>query len=118
MSILTITEAAANHLREKIAEDKSNPEAVLLSVTTQGCSGRSYNFEFLSKLSDAPQGAPQISEHGVTVVIDPKSETLMIGSTIDYKKGDQFSSGLVVDNPQVVGTCGCGKSFQMEAKPS
>jgi len=118
MSILTITEAAAAHLSAKMALESVKPEAVLLSVSTKGCSGKSYDMKFI-KLADAPKGAEQISEHGVTVVIDPLSQMYLMDSTMDYEKTDQFSSALTFKNPQVTGSCGCGQSFTMDTpKPN
>ena len=116
MSILTITEAAAARLHEKIAAQAPKPEAVLVSVTSKGCSGLSYDLQFLNKLSDAPKGADQMTAHGLTVVIDPKAALYIVGSTMDYKQ-DALHSGFDFINPNETARCGCGESFSV-AKPS
>ena len=116
MSILTITEAAAARLREKIMSQDPKPEAVLVSVTTKGCSGMSYDLQFLTKLADAPKFADQVSEHGLTIVIDPKAALYITGSTMDYRQ-DAIRSGFDFINPNETARCGCGESFSV-AKPS
>ena len=112
MNVLTITESAAAKLQEKIAAQEPKPEAVLVSVTTKGCSGMSYDLQFLNSLSDAPKGADQVSAHGLTIVIDPKALLHIIGSTMDYKQ-DALRSGFDFINPNETARCGCGESFSV-----
>jgi iron-sulfur cluster assembly protein len=112
MNILTVTEAAASRLQEKISTQSPKPEAVLVSVTTKGCSGMSYDLQFLNKLSDAPQGADQITTHGLTIVVDPKALLHIIGSTMDYKQ-TPLHSGFDFINPNETARCGCGESFSV-----
>jgi len=115
MSILTITDAAATRLQEILAGHEPKPEAVMVSVTTKGCSGMKYDLQFLKSLSDAPPYADQISDKGITVVIDPKAALFIIGSTMDYRQ-DALYSGFDFANPNETGRCGCGESFSVAPK--
>jgi iron-sulfur cluster assembly protein len=112
MDIITITENAAEKLREKMASQSPAPEAVFVSVTTKGCSGMSYDLQFLNKLSDAPKFADTIKQHGVTVVVDPKASLYIVGSTMDYRQ-DALHSGFDFLNPNETARCGCGESFSV-----
>ncbi len=110
MSVLHITEAAAERVRAILSSQNPQPEAVMVSVTTKGCSGLSYDLQFLPKLTDKPKYADEVTEHGVTVVIDPKAALYIIGSTMDYKETME-RSGFDFINPNEAGRCGCGESF-------
>jgi len=115
MDILTITDAAASRLGEMIAAQEPKPEGVLVSVKNAGCSGMSYDLQFLNKLDDAPKFADQVSANGITVVVDPKATMYLIGSKMDYQQS-ALKSGFEFINPNEAGRCGCGESFTV-AKP-
>ena len=109
-AMLTITPAAANRIRYLLAQKQPQPEAVMVSVTSKGCSGLRYDLQYLDRLADKPKFADQITEHGVTVIIDPKATMYIIGSVMDYKESD-VRSGFDFTNPNETGRCGCGESF-------
>jgi iron-sulfur cluster assembly protein/iron-sulfur cluster insertion protein len=46
----------------------------------------------------------------VTVVIDPASQPLLKGATLDFKDGLQ-GAGFHISNPNAQRSCGCGQSF-------
>jgi iron-sulfur cluster assembly protein len=110
MQALTITEAAATRLKTILGQKSPTPEAVMVSITTKGCSGMRYDLQYLDKLADAPKFADKVTQHGVTVVIDPKASLYVTGSTMDYKEGME-RSGFDFVNPNETGRCGCGESF-------
>jgi len=115
MDILTITEAAAARLNEMIAAQNPQPEAVFVSVKNTGCSGMSYDLQFLDKVADAPKFADMIKASGVTIIVDPKATMYLIGSKMDYQQS-ALKSGFEFINPNEAGRCGCGESFTV-AKP-
>ncbi|MDR3450939.1 MAG: iron-sulfur cluster assembly accessory protein [Alphaproteobacteria bacterium] len=112
MNVLTITEKAAERLRGILEGKDPKPEAVMVSVTTKGCSGMKYDLQLLNHLSDAPKYADTVTEHGVTVVIDPKAALYITGSQMDYRE-DALYSGFDFANPNETGRCGCGESFSV-----
>ncbi len=115
MDILTLTPAATTRLQEMIAGQTPKPEAVFVSVKNTGCSGMSYDLQFLNSLSDAPKFADSVKVGDLTVVIDPKATMYIIGSQMDYQTG-ALKSGFEFINPNEAGRCGCGESFTV-AKP-
>jgi iron-sulfur cluster assembly protein len=115
MEIITVTEAAAARLGEMIASQDPKPEAVFVSVKNTGCSGMSYDLQFLNKMSDAPKFADTVQANGITIVVDPKATLYIIGSKMDYQQ-DALKSGFEFINPNESGRCGCGESFTV-AKP-
>lgn len=99
--MITITEKAANHIKEM------DIIGISIDVVPSGCNGFSYNIEELSELPDH-----YYTDMDVVMYVKPGAEVYLHGSVIDYVD-DGFSSRLVIDNPNVVGHCGCGESFNV-----
>lgn len=104
---MTLTDAAADKLRE-LVEAEQNPELKLrVYVTGGGCSGFQYGFDF----DEANQEDDTVIENaGVKMVVDPMSYPYLVGSVVDYQEGLQGAQFLV-QNPNATTTCGCGSSF-------
>lgn len=109
---LTITPAAATRIHALLAQRDPRPEALIVSITTKGCSGLSYDLQYLDKLEDMPKFADVVTQHGVTVVIDPKAALYIVGSIMDYRE-DAVKSGFDFTNPNETARCGCGESFSV-----
>jgi iron-sulfur cluster assembly accessory protein len=109
--LVSLTEAAAAKIRELLADEPAD-EATVLRVAVQGggCSGFEYALGFDS---GAQEGDHELESHGVRVVVDPFSAPYLAGATIDYLNTIQ-ESGFKIENPNVVSSCGCGHSFQVE----
>jgi iron-sulfur cluster insertion protein len=106
---LVFTDAAANKVKNLVA-DEDNPELKLrVYITGGGCSGFQYGFTFDEKIND---GDLTIEKNGVSLVVDPMSLQYLIGGTVDYTEGLE-GSRFVVNNPNATTTCGCGSSFSI-----
>lgn len=106
---LVFTDAAANKVKNLVA-DEENPELKLrVYITGGGCSGFQYGFTFDEKIND---GDLTIEKNGVSLVVDPMSLQYLIGGTVDYTEGLE-GSRFVVNNPNATTTCGCGSSFSI-----
>lgn len=106
---LNFTDAAAAKVAELIREE-SNPNLKLrVFVQGGGCSGFQYGFTFDEAVED---GDTQVSNQGVTLLIDPMSVQYLMGAEIDYRE-DLEGSQFVIRNPNASTTCGCGSSFNM-----
>jgi iron-sulfur cluster assembly protein len=109
--IVSLTETAATKIRELQAEEPEGDATVLrIAVQGGGCSGFEYALGFDRA---AQEGDLEAELHGVTVVVDPFSAPYLKGATIDFLNGLQ-ESGFKIDNPNVVASCGCGHSFQVD----
>jgi iron-sulfur cluster assembly protein len=111
-AMLTITPAAAARIRHLLDQKQPRPEAVIVSTKTKGCSGLSYDLQYLDRLADKPKFADEITQEGVTVIIDPKAALYIVGSVMDYKESATHS-GFDFANPNETGRCGCGESFSV-----
>jgi iron-sulfur cluster assembly accessory protein len=91
-----------------IAKKQGKPPVLRLSVDGGGCAGFSYNFA----LGDPAPGDARTMSDGVTLVVDPVSLDLVVGSAVDYVE-DLGGSAFKVTNPNAASGCGCGSSFSV-----
>ena len=104
---LNFTDAAAAKVAELIREE-SNPNLKLrVFVQGGGCSGFQYGFTFDEAVEE---GDTQVSNQGVTLLVDPMSVQYLMGAEIDYRE-DLEGAQFVIRNPNASTTCGCGSSF-------
>ena len=96
---LLLTENAKN----KAAALKEGDKLLRVYVHGGGCSGFQYGFGL-----EEPQADDTIIDN--LVLVDSLSYSYVVGSTLDYKE-DIMGSQFTLNNPNAVGTCGCGVSF-------
>ena len=104
--MITLTESAAAKVRELLERERRPNAALRLRVTAGGCSGLRYDLAF----DEAQDTDHQVEQHGVRVLVDPKSAPHVADSTLDYADGLN-ESGFKIENPNAATTCGCGESF-------
>ena len=101
------SDAAAEKVKELIAEE-GNPDLKLrVFVTGGGCSGFQYGFTFDEVANDDDT---TIEKAGVVLLVDPMSYQYLVGAEIDFTEGLEGSQ-FVIKNPNASSTCGCGSSF-------
>ena len=106
--IVSLTESAANHVRELLANDKENlGKSLRVFVEGGGCSGMQYGMVF-----DEPREDDSVAQfHGVSVLVDPFSANYLRGSVVDFRD-ELTGGGFKISNPNARQSCGCGKSFE------
>ena len=77
---VTLSEAAARHVNRYLTK-RGKGVGVRLGVKTTGCSGLAYTLEYVDEL--APEDVV-FEEHGVKVLVDPKSLAYIDGTQLDY----------------------------------
>ena len=70
--------------------------------------GFTYVFEWADEVK--PKDT-EFSDHGVAIVVDPKSLVYLGGMTLDFVRG-MMGHGFKFNNPNAKGSCGCGESVQ------
>jgi iron-sulfur cluster assembly accessory protein len=107
--VVTVTDTAAQKIRELMAAEPEGEVAVLrIAVQGGGCSGFQYALGFDRGSQD---GDNEVEVNGVRVVIDPFSAPYLAGSEIDFVDA-LMGAGFAINNPNVQAACGCGSSFQ------
>lgn len=103
---VSITEAAAEHVQRHLA-NRGSGLGIRVGVRTSGCSGMAYVLEFVDEVEAEDQ---VFEDHGVKVIIDPKSMAYLDGTELDFVK-EGLNEGFQFNNPNVSAECGCGESF-------
>ena len=106
---VTFSDAAANKVRQLIAEEKNPDLNLRIYISGGGCSGFQYGFSFDEKVGE---GDVTIQNGDVMLVIDPMSYQYLVGAEVDYTEGLEGAQ-FVVNNPNATTTCGCGSSFSV-----
>ena len=107
--IITLSDNAAQRIKEIMANTKEPSIGVRIGVKSGGCAGMSYVMEY-AKSSNSNDEV--IEDKGVKVLIDPNAVMYLLGTEMDYKK-DELSSTFVFKNPNETERCGCGESFKI-----
>lgn len=106
--MLTVTESAREKILDILYSEKAGTH-LRSFVQGGGCSGFQYGFMLDSNIEDDDY----IVDVGpFKVLVDPISMQYITGSTLNYQE-ELMSSQFVIENPNAVGTCGCGSSFRV-----
>ena len=112
--VMTLTDAAAERVREIMANADTPMAGLRVGVKNGGCAGMSYTMEWAANVAPLDE---VIEDKGVTVLIDPKAVLFLLGTQMDFE-ASKLSSGFVFKNPNQTSACGCGESVAIEpAKP-
>ena len=107
--IITLSDNAAQRIKEIMSKAESNAVGVRVGVKSGGCAGMSYIMEYAK---EAKKNEEVIEDKGVKVFIDSNAIMYLLGTEMDYKT-DKFSSQFVFKNPNETERCGCGESFKV-----
>ncbi|HKJ76322.1 MAG TPA: iron-sulfur cluster assembly protein IscA [Gammaproteobacteria bacterium] len=105
---ITMTERAADRVRNFL-DNRGSGVGLRLGVKTSGCSGMSYVLEFADEIEEEDQ---VFEDHGVKIVVDPKSLLYLDGTELDFAR-EGLNEGFKFNNPNVKDACGCGESFNV-----
>lgn len=101
-----LSPTAAEEVKRLLEREQDKEKGLRLGVKGGGCSGLSYDMSF-----DRPrEGDKLFEEHGVRLIVDPKSLLYLSGLTLDFADTLQ-GRGFKFLNPNASRTCGCGESF-------
>jgi iron-sulfur cluster assembly protein len=104
---VSLSPLAAQKVQELLTQRPSPEFGLRVGVRGGGCSGNSYFMEFCPAAED---GDEVFDAHGVKLVVDRRSLTLLEGTEIDFVDG-LMGSGFKFNNPNVRHNCACGESF-------
>ena len=103
---VSLTDAAAERVREIMANAEKPYVALRVGVKNGGCAGQEYTFAYAETVEPLDE---VVEDKGVTILIDPKAVLFLIGSEIDYET-TKLASKFVFRNPNQTDACGCGES--------
>ena len=105
---ITLTDTAADRIKDFLAQ-RGKGVGLRLAVKTTGCSGMAYVMEYVDEIEDSDV---VFEDHGVKVIINPKSLVYLDGTELDYAR-EGLNEGFRFNNPNVKDMCGCGESFNV-----
>jgi iron-sulfur cluster assembly protein len=103
---VTLTDAAAERVREIMANAEKDYVGLRVGVKNGGCAGQEYTFAYAEEVDPLDE---VVEDKGVTILIESKAILFLIGSEIDYETS-KLSSKFVFRNPNQTDACGCGES--------
>ncbi|SCV00857.1 LANO_0F08922g1_1 [Lachancea nothofagi CBS 11611] len=106
-ALISLTPNALKHLNMLL--NQPEPKLIRIGVKNRGCSGLTYDLEFISTPGKFDE---VVEQDGVKIIIDSKALFSIVGSEMDWID-DRLSSRFVFKNPNSKGTCGCGESFMV-----
>jgi len=109
--VMTLTDAAAERVRELVENSDKNAAGLRLGIKTGGCAGMEYTMEMVEK---PEAGDDVIEDKGAKLFVDPSAVLFLLGTEMDFEM-TKFRSGFVFKNPNEVSACGCGESVTLQA---
>ncbi len=106
LSSISITKRAADKYRQILVDDGKANYGLRFGDKAAGCSGFEYVLDYSEKAK--PDDRVFVSQ-GLEIHVNEQMADRLLGSEIDYVDGLN-GSGFKISNPNVKGSCGCGKS--------
>jgi iron-sulfur cluster assembly protein len=107
MTIL-ITENAAKQIKKQL-QKRGKGLGLKLGVKKSGCSGFAYTLDYADTLAEQDS---VFEQQGVKVIVNHADIEYLNGIELDYRR-EGINEAFKFNNPNVVGTCGCGESFSV-----
>ena len=108
-AVMSLTDAAADRVRELIAGSDHAIAALRVGVRNGGCAGMAYTADFVDEIGPYDE---IVEDKGVKIVIDPKALMFLLGTQMDIET-TKFRSGFTFRNPNQISACGCGESVEL-----
>ena len=108
--VVTLTEAAAERVREIMAKAEKPYAGLRVGVKNGGCAGQEYVLEYAEEAGPLDE---VVEDKGVTILIEPKAVLFLIGTEIDYVTS-KLSAKFSFRNPNETDACGCGESVTIQ----
>lgn len=110
--MITMTEAAANQIKNLMQSAPEGTKGVRLGVKATGCSGNSYKMDYMTADLDEA-GDDRFEDQGAVLYVPKLYSWMLIGTTVDYITDELGNSRFDFQNPNEVSRCGCGESFNV-----
>jgi len=109
-SVMTLTEAAAERVREIVADSDRPLIGIRIGIKKGGCAGMEYAIKPVEEIDPKDE---RIDAEGATVFVDPSAVLFLLGTVMDFET-TKLRSGFVFKNPNEVSACGCGESVMLK----
>jgi iron-sulfur cluster assembly protein len=110
LKIMSLTDAAADRVREIIADSDEPVMGVRVGIKNAGCAGQAYTLNYVAEPNPADD---HVEDKGVHVYVEPKATLFLLGTVMDFEEST-LTSTFTFKNPNQTGECGCGESVQLK----
>ena len=110
LQIMSLTDAAAERVREIIADRDEPVIGVRVGIRNAGCAGQAYTLNYVA---EPIKGDDHVEDKGVHVFVEPKATLFLLGTVMDFEES-KLGSSFTFKNPNQTGECGCGESVQLK----
>jgi iron-sulfur cluster assembly protein len=110
LKIMSVTDAAADRIREIIADSDKPVIGVRVGIKNAGCAGQAYTLAYVEEADPADD---HVADKGVHVYVEPKATLFLLGTVMDFEES-KLGSQFTFKNPNQTGECGCGESVQLK----
>jgi iron-sulfur cluster assembly protein len=108
--VMTLTDAAADRVREITANSDEAAQGIRVSIKKGGCAGMEYAIDLVT----APNARDDLIERdGARVWVAPEAVLYLLGTQMDFET-TRLRSGFVFNNPNQTSACGCGESVELK----
>jgi iron-sulfur cluster assembly protein len=106
---VSLTESAARQIQKQL-QKRGKGIGLTLGVRKSGCSGYAYALDYADQLNETDL---IFENFGVKVIVRENDLQLVDGIELDYRR-EGINEAFQFNNPNVMGTCGCGESFSVK----
>lgn len=106
---LTMTDAAADRIKEIMANMGDEVVGLRVGIKKGGCAGFEYVMDYATQIEPLDE---VVKTKDVTVLIDSKALLFLLGTEMDYVT-EKLSSKFIFTNPNQTSSCGCGESVEI-----
>ena len=110
LKIMSLTDAAAERVREIMADSETPVVGVRVGIKNAGCAGQAYTLDYVG---EPVKGDDHVVDKGVNVFVEPKATLFLLGTVMDFEE-DILKSGFTFRNPNQTDACGCGESVTLK----
>lgn len=110
LPIMSLTDAAAERVREIMADSDTPVIGVRVGIKNAGCAGQAYTLDYVG--TPVP-GDDHVVDKGVDIYVEPKATLFLLGTVMDFEE-DTLKSGFTFRNPNQTDACGCGESVTLK----
>jgi iron-sulfur cluster assembly protein len=104
-----LTEAAAERIRQIVANGEGRYQGVRVGVSNGGCAGMSYTMDYAEAAKPFEE---VVEDKGVKIFVDPKAILFLIGTELNFVR-EKLGARFVFNNPNQTAACGCGESVSI-----
>jgi iron-sulfur cluster assembly protein len=109
-AVMTMTDAAAERVREIVENAEDGALGIRVGIKKGGCAGMEYTIDLVREANPKDD---MIEHQGAKVWIEPSAVLYLLGTQMGFEV-TTLRSGFTFTNPNQTSACGCGESVELK----